>query len=137
MYPQFKYNIVVNQISNESLCCSNKYNWCICTCICKLYAQLLTFLINLTEKRIILLEIFWVSQFKLLWNWAQVFKNSLWNLIIIFLLYLINTTACITTSNSFYLSLTVGLLKQTWTFLYFCKISGILILLFFVFVFFL
>jgi len=50
-------------------------------------------------------------------------------LLYIFLLYLINSTACITTSNSFYLSLTVGLLKQTYYLLFLCSFSSCIDLL--------
>ena len=45
----------------HSLCCFNKYNWCLCTCISKLYILLLTCLINLSETCIILPELFWIK----------------------------------------------------------------------------
>ena len=34
--------IIADQIFNDSLFCFNKYNWCFCTCIGKLYFLLLT-----------------------------------------------------------------------------------------------
>ena len=43
---------------NDSLCCSYKYNWCLCRFIGELYILLLTFLIILSEICIISHEIF-------------------------------------------------------------------------------
>ena len=53
--------IIPDQISNDLLCCSNKYKWCLCTCTRKLYILLLTFLINVSEICIILPETFWIK----------------------------------------------------------------------------
>ena len=48
--------IIAYQTLNDSLCCSNKYNWCVCRFIGKQYILLLTFLINLSEICIIVHE---------------------------------------------------------------------------------
>ena len=53
--------MIATQILNDSLCCSYKYNWCLCRFIGTLYILLLTFLINLSEICIILHEIFWIK----------------------------------------------------------------------------
>jgi len=68
--------IIAHQISNDSLCCSNRYIWCfICRFTDNLYILLLTFLTFLLEIDlcIILHEIFWI---KWLWNPAQNVKNA-------------------------------------------------------------
>ena len=58
-------SVVILKITDNglkhSLCCFNKYNWCLCTCISKLYILLLTCLINLSETCIILPELFWIK----------------------------------------------------------------------------
>ena len=61
MGPQCKSNIITDKILNDSLCCSNYYNWCFSTCMGKLYIHLLTFRKYLTEKCIILPETFWIK----------------------------------------------------------------------------
>ena len=53
--------IIADQILNDSLCCSNTYNWCLCRFMGKLYILLLTFLITLFEICIILHEIYWIK----------------------------------------------------------------------------
>ena len=63
--------IIADHFLNESLCCSNQYNCCLCTCIGKLYILLLKFLINLSEIYVILAEIFWIHQ------------RDLWTLVVI------------------------------------------------------
>jgi len=58
--PSMLILIIADQILNDSLCCSYKYNGCLFRVICKLYILLLTFLI-LSEICIILLEICWIK----------------------------------------------------------------------------
>ena len=53
--------IIANQISNDSLCCFNKYNFCLCRFIGKLYILFLTFLINLSKICIISHERVWIK----------------------------------------------------------------------------
>ena len=53
--------MIADQIWNHSLCCSYKYNWCLCRVIGKLEILLLTLLIILSDICIILLEIFWIK----------------------------------------------------------------------------
>ena len=53
--------IITDNGLKHSLCCFNKYNWCLCTCISKLYILLLTCLINLSETCIIKPELFWIK----------------------------------------------------------------------------
>ena len=52
---------MTDQISNDSLCCSHKYSWCVCRCIGKLYSPFLTFLINLSKICIFLHKIYWIK----------------------------------------------------------------------------
>jgi len=47
--------IIADQIVNDLLCCSYKYNWCLCRFI---YILLLTFLLNVSGICIILHVIF-------------------------------------------------------------------------------
>ena len=53
--------IISDQISNDLLCCSDKYNWCLCTCLDTLYILLLTCMIILFEVSIILPEFLWIK----------------------------------------------------------------------------
>jgi len=53
--------IIADQILNDSLCCSYKYNWCLCRFIGKLYILLLTFLIYLSVICIFLPETIWIK----------------------------------------------------------------------------
>jgi len=47
--PSVLIQIIADQLLNDSLCCSNKYNWCLCRFIGKLYILLQTILIKLFE----------------------------------------------------------------------------------------
>ena len=66
--------IIADQWLNDSLCCSNKSNWCVCIFLCKLYILRLTFLINFLKivkvwLKYCGLNLRWI---KWLWNPAQV-----------------------------------------------------------------
>jgi len=49
--------IIADQNLDNSLCCSNKYNWYLCSFTGQLYILLLTFLLDLSEICIILHEL--------------------------------------------------------------------------------
>ena len=55
--------IITDQILNDSMCCSYKYNWCLCRFIGKLYI----FLITLFEICIFWHEVYWIK-FKPDWS---------------------------------------------------------------------
>ena len=53
--------IISDQILNDSLCCLNKYNWCLCRFIGKLYILLWTLLEILSVISIFVHEVFWIK----------------------------------------------------------------------------
>ena len=53
--------IIADQILNDLLCCSYKYNLCLCRSIGQLYILLITFLINFSDICKVLHETFWIK----------------------------------------------------------------------------
>ena len=64
--------IIADKMLNDSLCCSNKHNWCLCRCICKLYYSALNIPDNIVWNMYKFYNNFYFSNNSEIFTWSAV-----------------------------------------------------------------